>query len=166
MGLRSTPRGKQAPKRAPRAAVLGVLPQLLRLVAGSPDLLGKLPADIIGLCGEGPETVVLQALLDAHDNATVTSHSLVAMFERFRDSPQEPVLADMLRDRADEEISVEVAAATLDGLLRNLQRAALDHEFQQLHQRLGQGDALDDEEMQRFARLPIEIQKLRTGHTT
>ncbi|MDQ8020630.1 MAG: DNA primase [Moraxellaceae bacterium] len=158
-------RNKAAPPRLPRAAVLGPVQQMLRLLATHPDLVGRLPSDALAMLGDTPESTVLQALIDAHDDGSLDSRSLAILYERWRDTPQETVIADLLQ--ASEELAAdsEAAPVLLEGLLNTLRRGDIERAFDELQRRLASGDALSADEMQQYKALLLQKQKLKSGQT-
>jgi DNA primase len=163
LGLKPSRPGKKAPRARPRSTVPGPLRQLLRLLGSHPDQADNLPRDILSLAGECAEKDVLHALMDAHDDGTLSTSTFAALYENRDDPHIREVLTDLMQ--APDEIQVEESAATptLNGLVTRMRLAALDEEFNSLHRRIAQGDAMSSEDMRRYASLPAQKQKLKSG---
>jgi DNA primase len=181
LGLRpafKSKKGAAARPRAQRVAPAGPQRQLLQLTARFPELLDRLPGTLDDLLGESIEAQLLQSFRDAHDHDHFGPATLAALYETSQDDARRQLLKELLNrsdedapsgrntPKPDDETRIEqlkAARVEFDGHLVNLQIAALDHEFQNLQQRLAHGEALSPDEKRRYVELPAEKQQLRSG---
>ncbi|GAB2902039.1 DNA primase [Uliginosibacterium flavum] len=181
LGIRIVTRSKAAPRpTSRRTAPAGPMRQLLRLLSSRPELIERLPADMLELAGDSPETGLLQSFMDAHATKGFNSSTVTALFQMTQDETQKNILAELLKaseeedrakDKADKdeqakEDQAQAAREELDGHIANLRIAVIDHDVAALQQRLAQGEALSTEEKSRFVTLPAQKQALRAGQKT
>jgi len=157
-----------ARRRAPRIAPAGNLRQLLRLLCAYPEMIERLPGDILELAGDGPVKEVLQSFIDIRDNTGFSPTSLAALYESSEDDEHRNILLDLLQAPPPDMPLDSVIEQEFEGLIINLRIALNDHEFAALHQRICQGERLSPEEMQDYKALTVRKQALlssRTGQT-
>lgn len=153
---------KPPPPRAPRAGVVSPTRQLLRLLALHPNLCGRLPGETVLSLNDAGEREALQALLDAFDDGALAPTTLAAMYERFRDAPAGPVIADMMANASEDHLQPENVENVLTDLLLKLKLQALDDELAALQRSIA-GGRPSPEDTQRLSALLTEKQKLKSG---
>ncbi|HEX5127131.1 MAG TPA: DNA primase [Rhodocyclaceae bacterium] len=164
LGLKPSHRGRAASQPTPRHNVVSPLRQLLRLLAAHPALCGQLASELVTEFDESLEKSALIALLDAFDDGALQRSSFAAMYERFRESPLEPVFADLLTHLQDDSCSEETAAAMLSDLQIKLRRNAVERAIEAL-QHAASTRGLSPDENQQLVSLLTQKQKLRPGQS-
>lgn len=151
------------PARAPRSAKLSIHRQLLNALVTYPDLCGKLPGDIQDLVGQTEEWPVVQRLIDLHDDGSHNEATLLAhLLERYRDTPQQDIVGELIALSELNPIAEDNAAAELEGILRKLRLQNLDAHILQLQQLAATG-RLDAAQSKHYAELLSQKQKLKSG---
>lgn len=165
LGLRTnSSRGKRnaPPARAPRAGVVSTSHQLLRLLALHPELCGKLPVETPLSLDDDDERAILQALQDAFEDGGAGRGTLAALFERFRDTPQEALVGELMAKANDDHFDADSIENVFADLLLKLRQKCIDVDIHALQKAATQG-RLSSEETQRLAELLAEKQKLKSG---
>ena len=150
------------PSRTRQTIKLSILRQLLNVLACYPHLCDKLPGDLIDLAGNAEEWPIIQRLIDLHDDGCANDSILALMFERFRNTPQQEIVGELLALTELGSVSQDNAAGELTDILQKLRQQALDSQFQQLHA-LALANKLDPDQARLYAELPSKKQKLKPG---
>lgn len=148
---------------APRSSKLSIQHQLLNALVTYPTLCDKLPGDIQELVGETDEWPLIQRLKDLHDDGSQHDEVLLAhLYERFRDTPQQQIVGELIALSELNPLAEDNAPEVLAGILQKLRLQTLEAHIKQLQQMAATG-SLNNEQAKRYAELLSQKQKLKSG---
>lgn len=152
--------GKVAPRAVPRRAPSSLEKKLLLMVAYRPDLVTRIPFEMLPAPEDSEEVAALCALLEIHRAEPLPTGALGLITERFRGSPYQDAFAKLLIELEENYFDADTLETVFNDLLESLQRAQLDREFAALNGKLGQG-RLNTEELSRYRELLLAKQQTK-----